>query len=197
MTNPYLAAAEREKLERVQVGIAGAGGLGSNVAMHLVRAGVKRLTICDFDTVSESNLNRQFFFRDQVGMKKVEALRDNLLRIEPDLKLQIEDRHLDVEGVRALYADCDILVEALDVAETKAVFYNAFLGDKRPVVGASGLAGFGRSNAIRLKKLGNLYLAGDGEASVSDALAPQSARVGIAAAMEANTVLALVLGREI
>lgn len=197
MTNPYLAAAEREKLERVQVGIAGAGGLGSNVAMHLVRAGVKRLTICDFDTVSESNLNRQFFFRDQVGMKKVEALRDNLLRIEPDLKLQIDDRHLDVEGVRALYADCDILVEALDVAETKAVFYNAFLGDARPVVGASGLAGFGRSNAIRLKKLGNLYLAGDGEASVSDTLAPQSARVGIAAAMEANTVLALVLGREI
>ena len=197
MTNPYLAAAEREKMERVQVGIAGAGGLGSNVAMHLVRAGVKRLTICDFDTVSESNLNRQFFFRDQVGMKKVEALRDNLLRIEPDLKLQIDDRHLDVEDVRALYADCDILVEALDMAETKAVFYNAFLGDSRPVIGASGLAGFGRSNAIRLKKLGNLYLAGDGEASVSDALAPQSARVGIAAAMEANTVLALVLGREI
>ena len=99
--------------------------------------------------------------------------------------------------MRALYADCDILVEALDEAATKAVFYNAFLGDSRPVVGASGLAGFGRSNAIRLKKLGNLYLAGDGEAAVSNDLAPQSPRVGIAAAMEANTVLALVLGREI
>lgn len=197
MTNPYLTPEERGKLERVKVGIAGAGGLGSNAAMHLVRAGVKRLVLCDFDVVSESNLNRQFFFRDQLGMKKVEALRDNLLRIEPDLELQIDDRHLDVAGVRALYADCDIMVEALDEAATKAVFYNAFLGDSRPVVGASGLAGFGRSNAIRLKKLGNLYLAGDGEAAVSNDLAPQSPRVGIAAAMEANTVLALVLGREI
>jgi sulfur carrier protein ThiS adenylyltransferase len=197
MANPYLAADEREKLERVRVGVAGAGGLGSNVAMHLVRAGVKRLVLCDFDIVSESNLNRQFFFRDQLGMKKVEALRDNLLRIEPGLELRIDDRHLDVAGVRALYADCDILVEALDAAATKAVFYNAFLGDPRPVIGASGLAGFGRSNAIRLKKLGNLYLAGDGEAAVSQDLAPQSPRVGIAAAMEANTVLALALGREI
>ena len=197
MTNPYLTPAEREKLERVQVGIAGAGGLGSNVAMHLVRAGMKRLVLCDFDIVNESNLNRQFFFRDQLGMKKVAALRDNLLRIEPALELQIDDRRLDVAGVRALYADCDILVEALDNAETKAVFYNAFLSDTRPVVGASGLAGFGRSNAIRLKKLGHLYLAGDGEAAVSPELAPQSARVGIAAAMEANTVLALALGREI
>ena len=80
--NPYLTPAERAVLERARIGIAGAGGLGSNCAMHLVRAGVRRLVVADFDVVGESNLNRQFFFRDQLGMKKVAALKANLLRID-------------------------------------------------------------------------------------------------------------------
>ena len=87
--NTYLTKTEREILEDAKVGIAGAGGLGSNCAMHLVRAGVKRLVIADFDVVSESNLNRQFFFRDQLGMKKVEALKANLLRINPEAEVEI------------------------------------------------------------------------------------------------------------
>ena len=65
----------------MRIGIAGAGGLGSNVAVNLVRTGVKKLKIVDFDVVDESNLNRQFYFMDQVGRPKVEALRENLLRI--------------------------------------------------------------------------------------------------------------------
>ena len=197
MTNPYLSAGERQLLAQTKIGIAGTGGLGSNAAAHLVRAGVRRLALCDFDTVSESNLNRQFFFRDQVGQKKVAALADNLRRIEPDLELELCDRRLDVEGVKAFFAGCDILIEALDQAATKALFYNAVLPWGRPVVGASGLAGFGRTAAMRVKKLGNLYLVGDGESDVEGGLKPQSPRVGIASAMQANIALALALGKEI
>ena len=195
--NPYLTAGERAKLESAKVGILGAGGLGSNVAMHLARAGVKQFLICDFDIVSESNLNRQFFFRDQVGQKKVEALKANLLRIDDTLEIDIDDRRLDADGVEALFADADIIVEALDKAELKALCYNIFLKTGKPVVGASGLAGWGRSNEMKVKKLGNLHIVGDGQTGVDEIMAPQSPRVGIAAAMQANTVVSIILGAAI
>lgn len=195
MTNPYLSAEERRVLSAARVGVAGAGGLGSNAAAHLVRAGVTKLTLADFDVVSESNLNRQFFFRDQIGRKKVEALAENLRRIEPELDLRLVDARLGEPDMAAVFADCDIVVEAFDKAEAKTALYRAIRG--KPVVGASGIAGWGRSGAIRLRRLGaRLHLAGDGESGVRDGLAPQSARVGIAAAIEANTVLALLLGKE-
>ena len=93
--NEYLSSEEQAILESASVGIAGAGGLGSNCAAHLVRAGIRHLVIADFDTVAESNLNRQFFFRDQLGRKKVDALRENLLRIEPGLTLEMHDVKLN------------------------------------------------------------------------------------------------------
>ena len=151
----------------------------------------------DFDIVSESNLNRQFFFRHQVGQKKVEALKANLLRIDDTLEIDIDDRRLDADGVEALFADADIIVEALDKAELKALCYNIFLKTGKPVVGASGLAGWGRSNEMKVKKLGNLYIVGDGQTGVDATMAPQSPRVGIAAAMQANTVVSIILGAEI
>ena len=101
--NTYLTENERRILEGAKIGIAGAGGLGSNCAMHLVRAGGRRLVVCDFDTVNESNLNRQFFFRDQLGRKKVDALEENLRRIEPDLDLDMRDLRLNAENIGALF----------------------------------------------------------------------------------------------
>ena len=195
MTNPLLSPSERAALESARVGVAGAGGLGSNVAAHLVRAGVRRLVVADFDVVSESNLNRQFYFRDQLGRKKVEALEENLRRIEPDLELDMRDVRLGEDNAAEVFAGCGIVVEAFDKAEAKAALYRAVRD--RPVVGASGLAGWGRSRAVGLRRLGrNLWLAGDGESDIRDGLAPQSARVGIAAAIQANVALALILGRE-
>ena len=105
MVNTYLTETEREILEKARIGIAGAGGLGSNCAMHLVRAGLRKFVICDFDVVSASNLNRQFFFRDQIGRKKVAALGENLRRIEPELDLELCDIRLDSESVRKLFSD--------------------------------------------------------------------------------------------
>lgn len=195
--NTYLTPKERTALESARVGIAGAGGLGSNCAMHLVRAGVKHLTIADFDVVNESNLNRQFFFRDQLGQKKVEALKANLLRIEPDADIRIADTKLDASSTKELFADCAIVVEAFDVVEAKAMLLAALAGSGKKLITASGLAGWGRSNAIRLRRMGSSIIAvGDGETSVGADVAPVSPRVGIAAAMQANAVVSLLLGEE-
>ena len=194
--NTYLTPEERAALESVRVGIAGAGGLGSNCAMHLVRSGVKHITIADFDVVNESNLNRQFFFRDQIGQKKVEAIKANLLRIEPDADIRAVDMRLDASSAREVFADCGIVVEAFDAVDAKVMLVSAFASSGKKLVTASGLAGWGRSNAMRVRKMGNIVAIGDGETSVGDGAAPVSPRVGIAAAMEANAVVSLLLGCE-
>ena len=194
--NTYLTPEERAALESVRVGIAGAGGLGSNCAMHLVRSGVKHITIVDFDVVNESNLNRQFFFRDQIGQKKVEAIKANLLRIEPDADIRAVDMRLDASSAREVFADCGIVVEAFDAVDAKVMLVSAFASSGKKLVTASGLAGWGRSNAMRVRKMGNIVAIGDGETSVGDGAAPVSPRVGIAAAMEANAVVSLLLGCE-
>ena len=196
--NTYLNERERRILESAVVGIAGAGGLGSNCAMHLVRAGVKKLVIADFDVVGESNLNRQFFFRDQLGRKKVDALGENLRRIEPGLSLDLRDVRLAPDNIDWTFSGCSVIVEAFDSADAKSMLLHALLPLGKPIVSASGIAGWGRSLAIGQRRIGkNLILIGDTSSDVSNGLAPFSPRVGIAAAMEANAVVALLLGEEI
>ena len=195
--NTYLTERERGILESARIGIAGAGGLGSNVAMLLVRAGIVKFVIADFDEVNASNLNRQFFFRGQIGEKKVEALAHNLRLIEPDLELELHDVRLTDGNVAGVFAGCDIVVEAFDAAESKTMLLDALLPLGRPVVAATGLAGWGRSNEIRTRRVGrNLVLVGDQSSDVNDGLAPQGVRVAIAAAHEANAVVSLLLGEE-
>lgn len=195
--NTYLTPSERAVLEAARVGIAGAGGLGSNCAMHLVRAGVRHLTVVDFDVVNESNLNRQFFFRDQLGLKKVEALKANLLRIDLGADIRSVDLRLNAASARETFADCDIVVEAFDVVEAKAMLVAALAPSGKRIVTASGLAGWGRSNAMQVRRMGNIVAVGDGETAVGEGAAPASPRVGIAAAMQANSVVAMLLGKEI
>ena len=194
--NTYLTPEERAVLESARVGIAGAGGLGSNCAMHLVRAGVQHLTVVDFDVVNESNLNRQFFFRDQLGQKKVEALKENLLRIDPDADIRAVDAKIDAASVKEIFADCDIVVEAFDVVDAKVMLVSSFASSGKNLVTASGLAGWGQSNEMRVRKMGNIVAVGDGETAVGANAAPASPRVGIAAAMQANAVVSLLLGCE-
>ncbi|MBQ6109162.1 MAG: sulfur carrier protein ThiS adenylyltransferase ThiF [Thermoguttaceae bacterium] len=196
--NPYLNDAQRAVLERAKIGVAGLGGLGSNVLAHLVRAGIRLFVAADFDVVSASNLNRQFFFADQVGQKKTGALAENLRRIDPELELDFRDLRLTGENTPEVFAGCDVVVEAFDKADAKTMLIGALADSGIPVVAASGLAGFGKSNDIRVRKAGkNLYLVGDLVSGISSELAPASPRVGIAAAMEANTVVAILLGVEI
>ena len=196
--NSYLTREAKDRLQNVKIGIGGAGGLGSNAAAHLVRAGIEHLVIADFDTVSEGNLNRQFFFRDQIGKFKTEALAENLWRINPDLHLELHQVRVTKENIHRLFDGCDLFLEAFDSVESKFLFVHELLPLGRPVIASSGLAGWGNTNAMQVRKAGeNLYLTGDLKSGIGEELAPHSPRVGIAAAQEANVALALLLGKEI
>ena len=196
--NSYLTREEKDRLQNVKIGIGGAGGLGSNAAAHLVRAGIEHLVIADFDTVSEGNLNRQFFFRDQIGKFKTEALAENLWRINPDRHLELHQVRVTKENIHRLFDGCDLFLEAFDSVESKFLFVHELLPLGRPVIASSGLAGWGNTNAMQVRKAGeNLYLTGDLKSGIGEELAPHSPRVGIAAAQEANVALALLLGKEI
>lgn len=185
----------QEKLKTRRAGIAGAGGIGSNCAAALVRVGIGRLVICDFDRVEESNLNRQFYFRDQIGQPKVEALKTNLLRINPALILEIHHIRLNPENIPELFGGVDVLIEAFDQADQKAMIIESALATwpERPLIIGSGLAGFGNCNSIRMRSSGNLYICGDESAEIGPEMPPLAPRVGMVANMMANIGIELLL----
>lgn len=197
--NPYLSVAERELLGRAVVGIAGVGGLGSNCAMHLVRSGIRTLVLADRDRVTGSNLNRQFFFANQIGCRKIEAIEKTLRNIVPELELELHDSAVTSQNAAAWFGRCDIVVEAFDSVSAKQMLIRTMLACGKTVVAASGLGGWGKSNELHVCRMagGRLYLVGDCKscAETGDDR-PFSPRVGIAAAMEANTVIALLLGQK-
>ncbi|MCD6582772.1 MAG: sulfur carrier protein ThiS adenylyltransferase ThiF [Desulfuromusa sp.] len=185
-----------EKIKRGKVGIAGAGGLGSHVAIALTRVGIGQLNIADFDVVEPSNLNRQQYFIDQIGMPKVIALRDNLQRINPGTKVIIYNQKIVTENIAELFGEVDILVEAFDGADQKAMLTNYFLTNfpDKTLVAASGIAGYETSNSIRTTKISeHFYLCGDGVTAAEPGRGLMAPRVGIAAHHQANAVLRLLL----
>jgi len=180
-------------IESSRIGIAGAGGLGSNCAHNLVRSGFKKFKIVDFDTITPSNLDRQFYFLDQVGQKKVDALKINLFRINPELDIEIEAIKITENNIKELFKDCQIVVECLDSAEGKGMLVNRLLPEGKFIVSASGLGGVGSSDEIKVHKIKeNLVIIGDLRSDIKDrpALSP---RVSIAAAKEADAVLEYLL----
>lgn len=185
----------RAKLKNFTAGIAGAGGLGSNCAVALARVGIGKLIIADFDIVSESNLNRQYYFRDQVGMKKVEALKENILRINPDVEIEIHDIKLNQSNLNTIYKDCHVLVEAFDLAEMKKMLIETCISElpNKPVVVGLGMAGWGDSNSIHLRKSENIYICGDEKSEISEINPPLAPRVAMVANLQANTVLEILI----
>jgi sulfur carrier protein ThiS adenylyltransferase len=191
-----LGAERLQRLQKVKVGIAGAGGLGSNCAANLVRSGFRQLVLVDFDSVEPSNLNRQFYFADQVGMAKVEALRVNLLRINPDLDLTVKLQCLTAANLDECFGDCQVVVEALDRPETKRLLIEHFWRTAKLLVAASGLAGWDDADRLVTRRVkANLYLVGDQVTAVGADQPPLAPRVNIAAAKEANVILKWVLER--
>ncbi len=183
------------KIEKARIGIAGAGGLGSNCAACLVRVGFKRFTIADFDLVDATNLDRQFYFEDQVGMPKVEALEVNLLRINSALEIRALPVKLETSNLLETFKDCDVLVECLDQAASKRMLVEGLLPLGKLIVSASGLGGYGASDEIKVRKLKpNLILIGDLASDIEKAPA-LSPRVSIAAAKQADAVLEFIAGR--
>jgi sulfur carrier protein ThiS adenylyltransferase len=177
------------------VGIAGAGGLGSNIAISLARAGIGKLIIADYDTVSTTNLNRQQFFLDQVGLPKVTALQANLQRINPFCECSVFHGTITPDNLAEIFGKCDILLEAFDGAEQKQMLIETWqdLYPDRPLIGASGLAGYGRNELIRTVKLDNIYLCGDGVSELQPGISPVAPRVAIVANMQANLCLELLI----
>ncbi len=181
------------KIQKVRIGLAGAGGLGSNCASNLVRVGFKRLTIVDFDIIDPSNLDRQFYFKDQVGMVKVEALQANLLKINPDLELKMINEKIDEKNIKRLFNDCDVVAECLDKAESKKMLVSELLPLGKFIVSASGLGGIGSSDDIKVHRIKkNLVVIGDLRSDIAQtpALSP---RVNIAAAKQADVILEFVI----
>lgn len=178
------------------IGIAGCGGLGSNCAVALARIGIGKLIIADFDVIVESNLNRQYFFYDQIGQKKAYALRENINRINPSVIVEAHDIKLKPADILKFYKDCDVIVEAFDLAEMKQMIIETVLSEmpKKHIVSGVGLAGWGDTNSLKVQQIGNLYICGDSTKEVSEKMPPLAPRVGIVANMEANVVMEILLG---
>lgn len=185
------------KIQSVKIGIAGTGGLGSNCAFNLVRTGFKDFIAADFDVVEYKNLNRQFFFIDQVGMPKVVALETNLRMINPDIRFQGIQTRITENTIDSIFSSCDVIVEAFDKVEYKKMIIEKYAQSEKLLVSASGLAGYGDSDRIRVREIGrSFFLIGDGTSGVSGAVPPLSPCVNIAAAKEADCILNWVIRRK-
>ena len=188
-----------QKMKRATVGIAGAGGLGSAIAVALARIGVGHLILADFDIVEPSNLNRQQYFIDQIGLPKVDALAANLGRINPYVKVTTHNLRLTSHNVPEIFAAVDVMVEAFDRASEKAMLIETFRSGfpSVPLVAASGVAGNDPANTVRTRRLlDNFYLVGDGVTGAQPGRGLMAPRVGVAAHHQANAVVRLLLGEE-
>jgi sulfur carrier protein ThiS adenylyltransferase len=182
-------------LKKKTVGVAGAGGLGSHCAVALARVGVGKLVLADYDAVSLQNLNRQYFFRDQVGQKKVFALKDNIFFIDSKIKVEVHPVRLNSGNLTQIFNQCDVLIEAFDSAEMKSMVIETAVSrmPEKPVIVGLGLAGWGHNEAIRSRQIDNIYICGDEISEISDGFPPLAPRVGIVANMQANIALELLL----
>jgi sulfur carrier protein ThiS adenylyltransferase len=188
-----------KKVKRAVVGIAGLGGLGSNVAIALARVGVGGLVLVDFDIVEPSNLNRQQYFIHQIGMPKVAALQEILSKINPYVRVRPHHERLDRNNVEPIFKDADVVVEAFDRADQKAMLINA-VSEKMPgkyIVAASGVAGYEDNNEIKTVRFSSkIFIVGDQKTAARPGVGLMAPRVGIAAHQQANTVLRILLGEE-
>ncbi|MBE6794840.1 MAG: thiamine biosynthesis protein ThiF [Ruminococcaceae bacterium] len=177
------------------VAICGLGGLGSNIAFALARAGVGKLVLIDFDRVDITNLHRQQYKADQIARYKTEALAENLKEVSPYTEIALHTVKLTENNAVDLLRDADIVCEAFDDARCKAQLVNTVL-EKMPdkfVVAASGMAGLSSANSIRTRKItSKFYLCGDETSDVMDGVGLVSTRVMLCAAHQAHTVLRIL-----
>ena len=177
------------------VAVCGLGGLGSNIAIALARAGVGRLILIDFDRVDITNLHRQQYEADQIGMYKTVALAENLKEIAPYISLEIHTERITEDNAVTLLQDADIICEAFDNAEAKAMLTDIVLSElpDKYLVAASGMAGMGTTNSIKTRKItSRFYLSGDETSDVSDGIGLVAPRVALCAAHQAHTVLRIL-----
>lgn len=197
----YSALCERhgediqKRFSSATVAICGLGGLGSNIAVALARAGVGKLILIDFDKVDITNLQRQQYKANQIGVNKTDALADNLSAIAPYITVEAHNVCITVDNAEKLLKNADIICEAFDDAECKAMLTNLVL-EKMPskyMIVSSGMAGMGSANTIRTRRVSKkLYICGDEVSDVNKEGSLMSSRVMICAAHQAHTVLRIL-----
>ncbi|MGN0586271.1 MAG: thiamine biosynthesis protein ThiF [Oscillospiraceae bacterium] len=188
----------QRKISAASVAVCGLGGLGSNIAIMLARAGIGRLHLIDFDRVDLSNMNRQQYFVRQLGMFKTEALRDTLRDIAPYCQIEIDTVRITEDNLVPLLQNEDIICEAFDNAECKAMLVNGVLENlpEKYLTAASGMAGLSSANEINTRKITErFYLCGDGKSDVADGMGLVSTRVTVCAAHEAHAVIKIIEGK--
>ena len=197
--NKALRERHGEKLQTnfssATVAICGLGGLGSNIAISLARAGVGKLILIDFDKVDITNLHRQQYKATQIGLNKTDALFENLREIAPYVELETHTERITEENAAGMLQGADIICEAFDSAECKAMLVNLVLETmpNKYIVVASGMAGMGSANTIQTRKVSKrFFICGDGESDVSEAGSLVSSRVMLCAAHQAHTVLRIL-----
>ena len=190
-------ASLQKKLSEATVAVCGLGGLGSNIANALARAGVGRLILIDFDQVDITNLHRQQFKPNQIGQKKTDALAENLLEAAPYIQIQKVPERITQNNFLSILKDADVICEAFDNPEAKAMLTNC-VQESLPeiyLVAASGMAGLGSPNTIHTRKITKrFYLCGDEISDASDSIGLVSSRVMLCAAHQAHTVLRILAG---
>lgn len=189
----------KEKLMGARVAVAGLGGLGSNIAMMLARSGVGHMLLVDFDVVDVTNLNRQAYMIPQLGKPKTEALRDIMEQINPYLDIVYRQIKVIPENVRELFGEYDIICEAFDRADQKAMLVQEVLMQLPGaiVISGNGMAGYGDANLIKTKRqMSRLYVCGDGQTDIGDGMGLMSPRVTLCAAHQANKVIQIILGEK-
>jgi sulfur carrier protein ThiS adenylyltransferase len=189
-----------EKVKAATVGIAGLGGLGSAIAVALARIGIGRMILADFDVVEPSNLNRQQYFVDQLGMLKTEALEANLRRINPYVALECHSVRLTPENVLSVFDNMDVMIEAFDRADQKVMLMQSFVpaNPEVPFITASGLAGYGSEDSLEVTRMGqSIFIVGDLETGARPGCGLMAPRVGIAASIQANLALRLIVDGEV
>ena len=183
-------------LAKVHVVIAGAGGLGSNIAIGLARSGVGHLTLIDFDVVDHSNLNRQQFKLSQVGVPKVLALKQNILEFNPFIEITTIQAKVTADNIEEFFKDADVMVEAFDVPDAKALLFEVGHNTypEKPLVMGNGMAGVHSANLIQIREqTHNVYIAGDYTNPGSEGL--MAGRVMVAAGHQTNMILQLLLDK--
>jgi sulfur carrier protein ThiS adenylyltransferase len=176
------------------IGIAGAGGLGSNCAQILIRCGFEKLRIVDFDKVSLSNLNRQLYHPSHLGKIKVKCLAEILRQINPHLQIETFPVRVNSTNIHQIFDCCDVIVEAFDNPVCKAMLIEEYWETDKLLVAVSGIGGFGHTDRIVTRKIRqNIFVIGDSSSEVNDHVKPYAPSVMIAAAKQADVILNWVL----
>lgn len=189
----------KNKITTAKVAVAGLGGLGSNIAIFLARAGVGHLHLVDFDKVDITNLNRQQYDIRDIGTFKTTALSEKIKRFNPFIKITTNNSMVTEENVKDIFSSYPIICEAFDKAENKAMLVNCILSEFRDtkIVSASGMAGLYSPNIIKTRKINDrFYLCGDTKNEIDTNIPLFAPRVALCAAHQATTVLQIITGKE-